>query len=110
MTKPRKFVILWSFGSLLFICSFGAVMGPRTYIQHLTSGPRLPFTAAYFGSIALTIYFAIGLHNTILTLISSLIQIASLIWYLVSYFPMGSSGLRLATSYGARRAATWMTN
>ncbi|KAJ3569338.1 hypothetical protein NPX13_g6119 [Xylaria arbuscula] len=99
----------WTFGSLLFISSFGAVMGPRTYVQHLTSGPRLPFTAAYFGSIALTIYFSVGLQNTVLTLISALIQIACLLWYLVSYFPMGSSGLRLATTFGARRAAAWMT-
>ena len=35
-------------------------MGPITYLQHLVSGPRLPFTAAYFGSIALTLYFAVG--------------------------------------------------
>ncbi|KAI0009078.1 SFT2-domain-containing protein [Xylariaceae sp. FL0662B] len=109
MTKPTKFVILWSFGSVLFLSSFAAMMGPVAYLRHLTSGPRLPFTAAYFGSIVLTIYFAIGLHNTILTLIFAIIQIACLIWYLVSYFPMGSSGLRLATSFGARRAATWMT-
>ena len=35
-------------------------MGPWTYARHLMSAPRLPFTAAYFGSIALTLYFAIG--------------------------------------------------
>ncbi|KAI0025458.1 Got1/Sft2-like family-domain-containing protein [Xylariomycetidae sp. FL0641] len=109
MTKPRKFVILWSFGSLLFLSSWAAMMGPYTYAQHLTSGPRLPFTAAYFGSIALTIYFSVGLQNTILTLFAAIIQIACLLWYLVSYFPMGSSSLRLATSFGARRAAAWMT-
>lgn len=40
------------------------------------------------------------LGSTILTLIASLIQLACLIWYLVSYFPMGSSGLRLATTFG----------
>jgi Got1/Sft2-like family len=38
-------------------------MGPWQYLQHLTSGPRLPFTTAYFGSIALTIYFAVGVSN-----------------------------------------------
>ncbi|KAI2616567.1 SFT2-domain-containing protein [Hypoxylon sp. NC1633] len=109
MTRPRKFVILWSFGSVLFLSSFAAVMGPIAYAKHLTSGSRLPFTAAYFGSIGLTIYFSVGLHSTILTLLSAIVQIACLLWYLVSYFPMGSSGLRLATSFGARRAATWMT-
>ena len=33
-------------------------MGPITYAKHLISGPRLPFTAAYFGSIGLTLFFA----------------------------------------------------
>jgi len=109
MTRPRKFAILWSLGSALFLASWAAMMGPMTYVRHLMSTPRLPFTAAYFGSIALTLYFSIGLRSLVLTLISSLIQMACLIWYLVSYFPMGSSGLRLATSFGAQRAAAWMT-
>ena len=38
-------------------------MGPLQYVQHLVSGPRLPFSAAYFGSIALTIYFAVGVSS-----------------------------------------------
>lgn len=39
-------------------------MGPWSYAKHLVSGPRLPFTAAYFGSIALTLYFAIGVRTS----------------------------------------------
>jgi hypothetical protein len=84
-------------------------MGPLAYVQHLISGPRLPFTGAYLGSLALSLYFALGLHSTVLTLLSAIIQLACLAWYLISYFPMGSSGLRLATTFGARRAAAWMT-
>lgn len=128
---------------MLFLASFAAMMGPLTYAQHLFSGTRLPFTAAYFGSIAMTLYFSLGvshscllrrqsvscslhrdlwlrlvtdlcllpeqLHSTILTLFSSIIQLACLAWYLVSYFPMGSSGLRLASSFGAQRATAWLT-
>ncbi|KAH7329981.1 Got1/Sft2-like family-domain-containing protein [Rhexocercosporidium sp. MPI-PUGE-AT-0058] len=109
MAKPRKFALLWSLGSALFLASWAAMMGPWTYASHLMSAQRLPFTAAYFGSIALTLYFSLGLQSTVLTLISALIQLACLVWYLVSYFPMGSSGLRLATSFGAQRAAAWMT-
>ncbi|KAK0737661.1 Got1/Sft2-like family-domain-containing protein [Apiosordaria backusii] len=109
LARPRKLMILWTLGSILFLTSFAAVMGPWAYVQHLISTPRLPFTAAYFGSLGLTIYFSIGLQSTILTIFSGLIQLGCLIWYLVSYFPMGSSGLRLVSSFGARRAATWMT-
>lgn len=50
----------WSMGSLLFLASWAVLMGPVTYAKHLLSTPRLPFTAAYFGSIALTLYFAVG--------------------------------------------------
>ncbi|POS73614.1 hypothetical protein DHEL01_v207995 [Diaporthe helianthi] len=99
----------WTLGSTLFLASFVAVMGPWVYIQHLLSGPRLPFTGAYFGSIILTFYFALGLHSTILTLFSAIVQMVCLVWYLVSYFPMGSSSLRVASSFGARRAAAWVT-
>ncbi|KAL4942296.1 hypothetical protein BDV06DRAFT_165532 [Aspergillus oleicola] len=107
--KPRKFAILWSVGSLLFLLSWAVLMGPMIYARHLISGSRLPFTAAYFGSIAMTLYFAIGLHSTFLTLISSIFQLAALLWYVVSYFPMGSSGLQFMGRFGAQRVAGWMT-
>lgn len=53
----------WSVGSVLFLVSWAVLMGPWTYAKHLISGTRLPFTAAYFGSIALTLYFAIGVSK-----------------------------------------------
>ncbi|KAK3067702.1 protein transport protein sft2 [Teratosphaeriaceae sp. CCFEE 6253] len=83
-------------------------MGPLVYARHLISQERLPFTATYFGSIALTLWFALGLRSTILTLLSSIVQVAALVWYLVSYFPMGSTGLRFAASFGGSRIAAWM--
>ncbi|KAI5463018.1 Got1/Sft2-like family-domain-containing protein [Mariannaea sp. PMI_226] len=125
--RPRKFVILWTVGSLMFLASFAAVMGPMNYFYHLLSTPRLPFTAMYFGSITLTLVFALKvrfvtvrreekdanrfpqLHSTILTLFSAIVQLACLAWYLISYFPMGSTGLRLAGQFGARQATAWMS-
>jgi hypothetical protein len=50
----------WSAGSVLFLASWAFLMGPYQYAVHLVSGSRLPFTAAYFGSIVMTIYFAVG--------------------------------------------------
>lgn len=108
-TRPSKFVLLWTLGSIFFLCSFAAIMGPWTYVQHLASGPRLPFTAAYFGSMALSLYFAVGLRSQLLTMFAAIVQLVCLVWYLVSYFPMGSSGLRMMSSFGAQRAAAWMT-
>lgn len=77
----------------------------------------------------MTIYFAVGvcphghldlinpvadlsfqLHSTILTLFSSIIQLVALLWYLVSYFPMGSTGLRFAARVGGSRVTAWMND
>lgn len=49
------------------------------------------------------------LRSTLLTLPCAIIQIITLVWYLVSYFPMGSTGMRLAASFGTRRAAAWVS-
>lgn len=59
----HKLASRWTLGSALFLASFAAVMGPMAYAQHLLSGQRLPFTGAYFGSIALTLYFAMGVSH-----------------------------------------------
>ncbi|KAF8474781.1 SFT2 domain protein [Kalaharituber pfeilii] len=106
--KPRKFAVLWSFGSLLFLASWAILQGPMTYARHLFSQQRLPFTAAYFGAIGGTLWFSIGLKSTFLTLLAVVVQIVALMWYLVSYFPMGSQGLRFASQMGVRRAASWV--
>lgn len=124
----------WSVGSTLFLASWAVLMGPITYVRHLLSGPRLPFTAAYFGSIALTLYFAVGvrpfplppphpshafldymlmkrmqLQKSILTLFAAIFQLVALIWYLVSYFPMGSTGLQFMGRFGVQRVAAWVS-
>jgi uncharacterized MnhB-related membrane protein len=56
---PELMLSRWTVGSILFLASFAAVMGPLNYVYHLLSAPRLPFTAAYFGSITMTLVFAI---------------------------------------------------
>jgi hypothetical protein len=101
--QPRKFGLLWSFGSLLFVISFGLLQGPVAYFHHLTSAQRLPFTVFFFGSVILTIYFSAVLKSTILTLVSSIVEVFAIIYYTVSYFPFGAQGLRMATSVGARQ-------
>jgi hypothetical protein len=57
------------------------------------SGRKCPTHAlklAWYTLAKLKSFLKLG--STILTLISSIMQLACLIWYLVSYFPMGSSG------------------
>ncbi|PBP26883.1 hypothetical protein BUE80_DR002231 [Diplocarpon rosae] len=74
MAKPRKFALLWSLGSALFLASWAAMMGPWAYATHLMSSQRLPFTAAYFGSIILTLYFSLGLWEFLVVMASTFIS------------------------------------
>jgi hypothetical protein len=50
------------------------------------------------------------LHSTLLTLFSSIFQLAALLWYLVSYFPMGSTGLQFMGRIGAQRVTAWVSS
>ncbi|KAK6335561.1 protein transport protein sft2 [Orbilia brochopaga] len=104
----RKFAILWTVGSLLFLSSWALLYGPVTYARHLLSAERLPFTGIYFGSITLTLYFGVGLQSYLLTIPAAAVQMCALLWYLVSYFPMGTTGLRFASQFGAQQAVSWL--
>lgn len=54
--------------------SFAALQGPMAYIKHLISPTRIPFTVAYFGSLGMTLYFAVGVpkypFSTLLTIVT----------------------------------------
>lgn len=102
--NPRKFALLWTMGSLLFILAFGIYMGPVAYIKHISSKDRLPFTIFFFGSCLLTIYSAAFLRSTILTIIAAALELISVLYYTISYFPMGAAGLRYLSSFGISSA------
>ncbi|RPA87876.1 SFT2-domain-containing protein, partial [Ascobolus immersus RN42] len=107
--KPRKFAILWTLGSLLFLSSWAFLNGAKAYAKHLLSQERLVFTAAYFASIGGTLWASLGVKSTLLTILFAVIQLVALLWYTLSYFPMGREGLRFASQVGARQVGNWMS-
>lgn len=96
--KARKFSLLYSLGSLFMINSFSFLWGPWIHMKHLFTKDRLPFTIAYFGSLFATLYFAMWLRSTVLTVVAAVVQIIALTWYIVSYIPGGQAGLRFISS------------
>ena len=93
LVKARKFALLFSLGSLFVISSFNFLWGFVAHLKHLFSKERFPFTSVYFTSLFLTIYFALGLRSTVLTIVSSVFQVVALMWYIISYLPGGQKGL-----------------
>ncbi|OBA18813.1 uncharacterized protein OGAPODRAFT_81316 [Ogataea polymorpha] len=101
--KPRKFAMLWTLGSILFVLSFGCLQGPVDYCKHLVSKERLPFTVVFFGSVLSTLYCAAILKSTILTLITGIIEIFAVLYYTLSYFPFGAQGFQMVATMGLRQ-------
>jgi hypothetical protein len=97
LLKARKFAMLYTLGSLFIIASFSLLWGPVHHVKHLMSVERLPFTVAYFGTMSATLYFALSVQSSFLTILFAVGQVLALIWYIVSYIPGGQTGLKFFT-------------
>ncbi|WRT69221.1 uncharacterized protein IL334_006205 [Kwoniella shivajii] len=104
--KPRKFALAFTLGSLLFMLGFAILHGPWNHLKHIMSPERLPFSLAYFGSLGLTLFFAIGIRSTLGTLIAAIIQVVALLSYLAAYFPGGITTLRFGGQMALRGAGS----
>ncbi|XP_019198350.1 PREDICTED: protein transport protein SFT2-like [Ipomoea nil] len=95
---PQKFAICFTIGCTLIISSFFALKGPKNQLSHMLSKERLPFTACFIGSMGGTIYVSMVMHSYILCVLFSVLQVLSLSYYAISYFPGGSSGVKFLSS------------
>lgn len=108
--KPRKFALIWTLGSILFITSFGILKGFRPYVIHLISVERLAFTISFFTSILLTLLFALVWKNSLVVIVCCIVQMIASIWYTVSYFPYGRQGLSLTTNVARSQVEGWINS
>ncbi|PWO01264.1 SFT2-domain-containing protein [Tilletiopsis washingtonensis] len=106
VTRPDKFPLAFSLGSVLFMIGFSVLTGPLAHFKHLTSKERLPFTFSYFTSLGLTIYFALGPRWKLATLLAAAVQLCALAAYLAQYMPGGITTLRYGGSMLLRGGAS----
>eukprot|EP00252_Welwitschia_mirabilis_P000991 TRINITY_DN10973_c0_g1_i1.p1 TRINITY_DN10973_c0_g1~~TRINITY_DN10973_c0_g1_i1.p1 ORF type:complete len:231 (-),score=29.93 TRINITY_DN10973_c0_g1_i1:20-712(-) len=98
VVMPQKFAICFTLGCMLIIGSFFILKGPKNQCSHMISKERLPFTAVFIGSMALTLYVSMVLHSYLLSVIFSAVQVLALTYYVISYFPGGSAGMKFLSS------------
>lgn len=97
LLKARKFALLYTMGSLFLISSFSFLWGPMNHLKHLFSQERLCFTVSYLGTLIATLYCALVLVSTPLTVLAAVGQVIALLWFLISYIPGGHTGLKFFT-------------
>lgn len=98
MLVPQKFALCFTLGCGLIIGSFFALKGPKNQFEHMLSKERLPFTMGFLGTMVGTIYVSMALHSYILSVLFSVLQVIALAYYVVSYFPGGSTGMKYILS------------
>ncbi|ETW79735.1 hypothetical protein HETIRDRAFT_48628 [Heterobasidion irregulare TC 32-1] len=104
--RPAKFALSFSLGSLLVMFGFSVLIGPINHLKHLVSKERLPFSLAYLSSLGLTLYFSLGPHSYIGSLIGAVIQVVALVSYVLAYFPGGVQTLRFGGQMALRGAGS----
>ena len=90
---PGKFAAAFSAGSLLAMAAMALVRGPRAALLGLLDRERLAFSAAYLGSLALTLYAALASASYFLVVFAVACQVAALLWYAATFIPGGTSGM-----------------
>ena len=99
---PAKFAVPFTLGSLLNLGALAALRGVRGQMEHMAAPERLPLSALYCGSMLLTIWATFVMHSYILCVLASLVQLAALLFYSVSYFPGGVAGAKLVSMSAGR--------
>ena len=91
--NPQKFLSLFSIGSIIILSSFIFIYGTSEFLLMLFKCERIVFTLLYLGSLLLGIYSAFIKDLYILSLISVLCQFLTLVFFLLTLIPGGSSGI-----------------
>jgi hypothetical protein len=98
--RPQKFALSFTCGSITFMGSFAVLRGPHAHAMSMLAGDRIHFTVVYVGSMLLTLYLTFtagGAKGYVLVLASSALQLLALMWYLVTFLPGGTMGMKVLT-------------
>jgi hypothetical protein len=96
--SPKKFVSLFSLGSLITIISFVFIYGTSGYLEMLFSKSRFLFSTLFFLSIFIGIYFAFTDSYYIISLICAVLQFITVIVFVLSFIPGGGYGISFIKS------------
>ncbi|XP_076755063.1 uncharacterized protein LOC143425893 [Xylocopa sonorina] len=97
LLKARKFALLYTLGSVFFLLSFCFLLGPLNYLKSLFTAERRCFSISYFITLIGTLYCALHLQSTALTVLCAVLQLIAMLSFLLSHIPGGTKGLMFFT-------------
>ncbi len=91
--NPKKFVSLFSLGSLVTISSFIFLYGTKEFLSRLFDSGRRLLTILYLASIVIGLFFSFTDSYTIISHICAVFQLITLITFVLSFLPGGHLGI-----------------
>ena len=85
----RWFAIWYTAGNIVCLSSSFFLMGPKRQCENMLNPVRATVSFVLFGSMAACVILALLGFSKILVLIAIGVQFCALIWYVLSYIPMG---------------------
>ena len=94
--NPRPFVLYYSFGSALSICSSFFLSGPWKQVKKMFAPVRVVATVVYLITLSLTLFVALSPYarmpgRGVLLLLLVIAQFVAYVWYSLSYIPFARS-------------------
>ncbi|KAM4663934.1 vesicle transport protein SFT2C [Discoglossus pictus] len=89
LLRARKFALLWSLGSLLGLAAAALLRGPSRMLREPD-----PCSLLYLAALGGTLYAALGIRSTGLTVLGAVAQVITGIGLLMGLLPGGVAGRR----------------
>ena len=92
--RPSKFAITFSLGSMLILASLGFLRGWKAMVTGMVEKERIGPSGLYVGSLVGTLWASLVAKSYLLSIGMVGVQVAMLVYYVVSRVPGGSAGAR----------------
>jgi len=102
---PAKFAFSFTIGCAMIMSAMAALRGWKSQVNHMLEWERMPFSICYLGSMSGTLYAAMVMHSYVLSIVCSAAQVVALLYYIMSYFPGGTAGVKYVLVMASRTAS-----
>jgi hypothetical protein len=85
----RKFAVLFTVSTLLFVIALGLLIGFARLLRSCTDGRRLVSAGGLAGGMFVTLFFGLFKKSILLAIAGFLVETVSFLYFALSFFPGG---------------------
>ncbi|CAJ1015990.1 conserved hypothetical protein [Leishmania braziliensis MHOM/BR/75/M2904] len=98
---PKKFSFFMTCGNIFCLCSIMFLAGCAQQLRTMFEANRFEAACLYVISVFMTLLSALWLQSRLLCILFAVAQLASILWYALSFIPYARQTLKVALSYAS---------